>query len=56
MEKYLDITKARFSEHICQSLGTPLYRGSTVPVLLAAVFLGTGNTFFQNRSRELFLQ
>ena len=54
MEKYLDITKPRFSEQI---LPVPWHSVTCfVPVLLAAVFLGTGNTFFQNRSRELFLQ
>ena len=30
MEKYFDITKPRYSEQICQSLGTSLYRGFTV--------------------------
>ena len=30
MEKDLDITKPRYSETFCQSLGPSLYRGSTV--------------------------
>ena len=30
MEKHLDTTKPRYSEHICQSLGPSIYRASTV--------------------------
>ena len=30
MKKNLDITKTRFSEQICQSLGPSLYQGFTV--------------------------